>query len=450
MEKQDILIVGAGTAGCTTAAEAAKKGLRVCMIDMKPSELIGQKVCGDAIGKHHFDRLSIPYPSGEEFETRMTGMRIFSPDCETAFTIQGEGVTGFMVNRYRFGQRLLKQALDAGANLLDQTRAVAPLIQDGSVAGVETEQTNSEGKRKIAASITIDASGYLGSIRSRLPNEFRIESTINNMDLMVAYREVRADVSWGSDLGEIYLTQELVPGGYYWIFDKGDGRVNVGLGVQMTGTHPNPKEQLYRHVLSQALFKESKLEQGGGGVVPTRRPMDSLVSNGVMLVGDAACLVNPIHGGGIGPSMLSGKLAAETAVEALEKRDVRREALWQYNIKYMQSYGAKQASLDIFRLLLQSISDNDLNFGMKNGLVKEEDVLRASLTGDLQLGIRDKAERTLKAAGRPGLLMRLEKTAGKMREIKALHQDYPSPKGFENWKRKVDSVYESLADWERD
>ncbi len=446
MEKQDLLVVGAGTAGSTTAAEAAKKGLRVCIVDMKPSELIGQKVCGDAIGKHHFDRLNIPYPSGGELEAEMTGMRIFSPDRETAFRIQGEGVTGFMINRHRFGQRLLKQALDAGATLLDQTRAVAPFIQDGFVAGIETEQTSSKGKGRIAASITVDASGYLGVIRSRVPSDLRLESTINSRDLMAAYREIRTDVSWGSDLCEIYLTQELVPGGYYWIFDKGDGRVNVGLGVQITGTHPNPREQLYRHVLSHAPFKESKLEQGGGGIVPTRRPMDSLVSNGVMLVGDAACLVNPIHGGGIGPSMLSGKLAAETAVEALEKGDVRREAFWQYNIKYMQSYGAKQASLDIFRLLLQNISDDDLNFVMKNRLVKEEDVLRASLTGDLRLSIRDKAGRALKGAGDPGLLMRLEKAAGKMREIKALYQEYPSPEDFEHWKRKVNSVYESSAD----
>jgi len=444
MEKQDLLVVGAGTAGATAAAEAAKKGLRVCIVDMKPSELIGQKVCGDAIGRHHFDRLKMPCPSGQEFEGEMTGMRLFSPDRQTALRIQGEGVTGFVINRHRFGQRLLKQALDAGATLLDQTRVIAPLLRGEYVVGIEAEQMGSKGRVEIAASITVDASGYLGVVRSKLPDTFSVESTINSKDMIVAYREIRSDVSWSSDLGEIYLTQQLAPGGYYWIFDKGNGRVNVGLGVQMTGVHPNPKEQLYRYVLSQAPFKESKLEQGGGGIVPTRRPMDSLVSNGVMLIGDAACLVNPIHGGGIGPSMLSGKLAAETAVEALEKGDVRRKALWQYNVKYMQSYGAKQASLDIFRLLLQGISDDELNFGMKSGLVKEEDVLQASLIGDLRLSARDKAERALKSVGRLGLLMKLEKTASKMREIKALYQNYPSPEDFERWKHKVDSI-KSLA-----
>lgn len=154
-------------------------------------------------------------------------------------------------------------------------------------------------------------------------------------------------------------------------------------------------------------------------------------------------MVNPIHGGGIGPSMLSGRLAAEKALEALKEGNVSKESLWQYNVRYMQRYGGKQAGLDILRLLLQNISDDDLNFGLKNRLLKEEDILRTSMLGDLHLSIKDKAERALKGMGRPGFLMRLEKTASQMRKIKALYREYPSPKGLERWKREVASVYES-------
>lgn len=442
MEKQDLVVIGAGTAGAVAAAEAAKKGLKVCLVDVKAKGLIGQKVCGDAIAKHHFDNLNMKYPSGDEFEHEMVGIHVISPNRETSLSIRGEGVTGFVINRHRFGQRLVKEALDAGATLLDETRVIGPLIRDGCVAGIEAEQGD-KGKVEIDASITVDAGGYSGVIRSKLPHAFGIEPTIKSEDMIVAYREIRSDVEWSSDLGEICLTQQSAPGGYYWIFDKGNGKVNVGLGIQMAGSHPNPKEQLYKHVLSQTPFKRSRMREGGGGIVPTRRPIDSLVSNGVMFVGDAACLVNPIHGGGIGPSMLSGKLAVETALEALEKGDASRGGLWQYNVKYMQSYGAKQASLDIFRLLLQVISDDDLNFSMKNRLVREEDVLWTSLMGDLRLSTKDKVERVLKGAGRPGLLMKMEKTASKMRKIKALYQTYPSLHEFDAWKQKVASIYKS-------
>jgi flavin-dependent dehydrogenase len=141
--------------------------------------------------------------------------------------------------------------------------------------------------------------------------------------------------------------------------------------------------------------------------------------------------------------MLSGRLAAETAVEALREGNVSRESLWRYNVRYMQRYGGKQAGLDILRLLLQNISDDDLNFGLKNRLVREEDILRTSMLGDLHLSIKDKAGRVLKGLGRPGFLMRLEKTASKMRGIKVLYQEYPSPKELGRWRRRIESVYES-------
>jgi digeranylgeranylglycerophospholipid reductase len=120
----------------------------------------------------------------------------------------------------------------------------------------------------------------------------------------------------------------------------------------MRDNFPNPKEQFYKHILTKPLFDGSLLLNGGAWYDPTRRPLDNMVGNGVIITGDAACLVNPIHGGGIGPSMISGYLAGKTIVEALEKGDVSQEALWQYNVKYMESYGTKQASLDVFRLLL--------------------------------------------------------------------------------------------------
>jgi len=113
----------------------------------------------------------------------------------------------------------------------------------------------------------------------------------------------------------------------------------------MTKDLPRPKPQLYNKVLSKPLFEGSTLITGGAWFVPTRRPLDCMTGNGIVMVGDSACQVNPIHGGGMGPSMLCGMFAGETIAEALEKEDVTREILWQCNVRCMQSYGAKQAGL---------------------------------------------------------------------------------------------------------
>lgn len=439
--RYDAIIVGAGTAGATAARYLAKNDFSVCLLDMKAQETIGEKVCGDAIAKHHFDLLKLDHPKGDELLCKVEGLAVYSPDKQSVLRVKDGGVNGFTVDRHKFGQRLLHDAMSAGATLLDQTRALEPVTREGGVTGVTVEDMCSRQLRTLEAPITIDASGYAGALRSKMPPEFGIEKEINAEDMIVAYREIRAGVDFTSDLSEIHISQEIASGGYYWLFDRGHGEVNVGLGVQMKTGHPNPKEQLYRHVLTQNLFKNSKILRGGGGIVPTRRPLPSLAANGIMFIGDAACLVNPIHGGGIGPSMLSGKLAADTADVALRKEDTSREVLWGLNTSYMKMYGAKQAGLDVFRLLLQSISDEELNFGIKQQLVTPREVLGASMEGELGYSITDKAQKVFRGIGRLGFLNRLRKTADLMHKARLLYLNYPCPDEFQSWKSRAESIF---------
>lgn len=434
----DLLVVGAGTAGCLASIEAAKAGLNVCLIDMKPEGRVGDKVCGDGVGRHHFDGIRLAYPSGVELSCRMEEADIYSPDMKTVFRLRSEG---FMVNRREFGQRLLRDALNQGVLFLDRMMALEPIIKGGYVRGVVAESLMEGVKRDIYAKVTIDSSGVSAVVRRSLPPELNLETKVNQEDMVLCYREIReVDEELGFNC-QIYLNQDIAPGGYFWIFPKGGRMVNVGIGVQMKKGCLNPKIQLYNHVLSKPLFKGSKIIHGGGGIAPTRRPLDCLASNGFMVAGDAACLANPIHAGGIGPSMLSGKLAAEAAVEALEGGDVSKEALWRYNVKYMKAYGAKQAGLHIFRLFLQSCVNEDLNYGMKHSLIKEEDVLKASLEGELSLSIPEKVVRVFRSLGRLRLINRLRVTSKIMREARELHIKYPEPKDFEVWRKQIKQVY---------
>lgn len=441
LKKFDVVVVGAGTAGCMTAKTAAKAGLEVGLIDIKAKEKIGEKVCGDAIGKHHFDNLRLKYPSGDELQSRIVGVKIYSPDMETVFQIKSERLYGFIVNRPLFGQRLLKLALDAGAILLDSTQVIEPILKDNTVIGVSTRDVKTETKMQLQSKLVVDASGFAAILRKKLPSEIGIDLEVSNEDVEACYREIRrlkGNVT-SPDFCEIYLDQDTAPGGYYWIFPEGETKTNVGLGVCMTKDFPKPKNQLYSKVLSKPLFEVSSVITGGAWCVPTRRPLNSMVGNGVLVVGDSACQVNPIHGGGMGPSMMGGMLAGETVVEALEIGDVTRESLWHYNVRYMQSYGAKQAGLDIFRIfLLKGVSNDEMNYGMKYQLITEEDIFKTSIGENVRLNITETARRGLKGLGKLSMLRRLRNTARLMREIKALYRKYPtSPKGFEEWKKKT-------------
>jgi len=443
MEKFDVLVVGAGTAGCLAAKTAAEKGLKVCVIDSKKKENIGAKICGDALGEHHLKTLGLEKPKGDELEKKIEGVQIFSPDLNTVFTIEDKDFVGYILNRRLFGQWLLNKAIDKGALLMESTQFLEPVFDGGFVVGGKVK---SAGKTiQLMSKVVVDASGFAGAVRQKLPNEMGIENKIENEDVEACYREIRQlkQEDENTKYCEIYLNSEVTPGGYTWIFPKRGAKVNVGLGICMRGKFPNPKKQLYKHILSKPQFEGSLLLSGGAWWDPTRRPLDNMVGNGVILTGDAASLVNPIHGGGIGPSMLSGFFAGKKIAEALENGEPTQSSLWGYNRMYMDSYGKKQASLDIFRMFLISSNDEDLNYGMNYKLVTENDVLKASMGDEFHLNVTEAATRVFRGRKRLGFLRKLKTTIDMMRQVRVHYDDYPnSPEDFEAWRLKTVELIE--------
>jgi geranylgeranyl reductase family protein len=448
LEKFDVVIVGAGTAGCLAAKTVAEKGLKACLIERKKREEIGEKVCGDALGEHHLKALGLEKPQGNELEKRIEGIRIYSPDLNTVFTVKHEDFIGNLLNRRLFGQWLLRKAVDEGADLLDSMQCLKPLVEKGFVTGVLTKNLKTGEQKELKGRVTVDASGFMGVVRKNLPKEIGIENEVANEDVEACYREIRQlkQEAESNDYCEIYLNQKAHPGGYAWIFPKGGARVNTGLGVCMRGKFPNPKKQFYKHVLTKPLFEGSLLLTGGAWYDPTRRPLDSMVGNGVMVTGDAACLVNPIHGGGIGPSMLGGHLVGRTIIEAVEKGDVSRNALWSYNCRYNEAYGAKQARHDVFKMLLLSSQDEDLNYGMRYHLLTEEDVLKAALGDEFHLNITETSRRVFRGLKRIGFLNKLRLTVKYMNQVRAHYKEYPeSSRNFEKWRRRTEALFKEAA-----
>lgn len=448
MEEFDVVVVGAGTAGCLAAKTTAEAGLKVCVVERKKEEEIGEKICGDALGEHHLKTLGLQKPQGGELEKRIEGIKIYSPDLQTVFTIEHEDFVGYLLNRRLFGQWLLRKALDVGSSLLDSTQCLEPIVKNHFVAGVMVKNLKTGKDVRLRSKMVVDASGFLAVVRKKLPEEIGIENEVANEDVEACYREIRQlkQETENTKYCEIYLNQKATPGGYTWIFLKGGARVNAGLGICMRGKFPNPKAQFYKHVLTRKLFEGSLLLNGGAWYDPTRRPLDNMVGNGVVIIGDAACLTNPIHGGGIGPSMLSGYLAGKTIVEALNKSDFSQKTLWPYNCRYKEMYGAKQATLDIFRLLLLKSRDADLNYGMNYQLLKEEDLLKAAMGEDFHLNITETAKRVFKGLRRVRFLNRLRLTANMMKQVKVHYKRYPeTPEDFEKWRLQTVALFKEAT-----
>ena len=432
------MIVGAGTTGLVTAKFLAEKGFKTLVVELKNEDEIGNKVCGDAISKEYFEKIPIGEPPDYAIEGYIKGAKIFSPDEKTIWTVPGEG---YMLNRRGFGRWLYNLAKDAGAEFYFNTRALGPVVKDGNVVGITVKRSGNI--QTINAKLVVDASGVACVIRRALPKSWAIAEPLDPKDTAVAYREIRLlkEPLEDDEYIRIYVSQEKAPGGYWWLFPyKGGQKVNLGLGVQGGVGHREPMWYFNKYLAPRF---PGKVLHAGGGIVPTRRPLDTMVTNGFATAGDAAYQVNPVHGGGIGSGMLGGYLLALNASKALEVGDVSEAELWNYNVDFMNAYGAKQAALDVFRIFLQSLTDEEINYGMTNKIIKEEDLLEASLKGDLKISALDKLGRVIRALGRPSLLPKLKVVASYMKKVKELYKNYPrSPSAFPMWRNEIKKVFE--------
>jgi hypothetical protein len=136
--------------------------------------------------------------------------------------------------------------------------------------------------------------------------------------------------------------------------------------------------------------------------------------------------------------MMGGNLAGKIIAEAIEKGDVSREGLWRYNVEYMRVYGVKQAGLDVFRVfLLKSISNDDINYGMKYQVITEDDLFRVGVGEELRLNITEKTRRAFRGLRKITMLRQLRDAAVFIKKMKSLYRSYPSPEEFEEWSEEV-------------
>jgi digeranylgeranylglycerophospholipid reductase len=442
--KSDVVVVGAGVAGLYSAALLGSMGWRVVLVESKARSEIGNKVCGDAIGVHHFRELNLEVPSSV-IDHRYSGVVVYTYSLKYSVTVPGEGVS---VNRVKFGQWLLKLALDSSVELLDRHSV---LEVRASERGVESIRARGVDGRvvEIEARAFIDASGAKPAIRSKVPLEWPIAERPYTTDYNLAYREVLEldkPVDWiDVNYATIILDTNIAPGGYWWVFPKrGDGLVvNTGLGVVWIGSN-NPRRNFENYVKPKF---PGRVLHAGGGLVPTRRPLPTLVWRNVVVVGDAAYTVNPVHGGGIGSSMLSAAIASKHLNSALEAGSVSEDSLWQVNIDYMRAYGAKQARLDVLRMYMQKLSNEDFEWTVKNRIVSGGEVHELGTKGDLAEHVVHALSAFIRLLGRPSLLNQLRVVRSYMKKISELHTDqYPSkPSEIRAWMSRVEGLLEEYT-----
>jgi flavin-dependent dehydrogenase len=466
----DIIVAGGGLAGmivATSAAYYSKQSMKILVIDRNSYSDLGKKtvngwICGDAVGKNSVDymtsKIGVSWGS-PEIEHPVKGVIAYSPDHETGISFDGDG---YILNRRVLPQRQLNDALKMGIEVIDNVALRKLISENNFIIGVEGENLNTKQVFKKTAKLTIDCTGVTSVLRTNLPINSFIQKKIDRDDLestgryIYKFKPVNDDKThFDPDYCIIHLDQVLAPGGYAWVFPKGKNKVNIGLGVQQkafnsynkkTGTNKNLKILIDEYVKINPIISEPEIPDGendegntwGTWQVSVRRQNDCLVCNGYMLVGDSAWMPKPLDAGGIGPAIIAATIAGKDAVEAIESSDFSEKTLWNYNKDFIDDYGYKTAGLEVFRRLLQTLTNDQINYGMKYFLSKF-DIEKITSGEHPEFGKLDKLGMLIRGALNKTLADDLKFTSQLNKQLVEHYNNYPaSPHKFPEWKNRLD------------
>jgi digeranylgeranylglycerophospholipid reductase len=354
--RTDVLVIGAGPAGSMTAKWAAKAGAKVVMIEKRQE--IGSPVrCGEGISKSWLEEVGI-VPNSKWINVEVEGARIYAPNekCLEINEKNAGNEVGYVVERDGFDKALAIDAANAGADVLLKTAATGILRENGKIVGVKAKRFGEP--FEIHAPVTIAADGFESQVGrwAGLPTNL----ALRDMDSCLQYRmtNVDCDVRYC----DFYLGK-VAPGGYVWIFPKAEGLANVGIGVQLSQIKTMAEARKYLDAWIEKhpqYSKGKKIDMVGGGV-SISAPLKQTVTDGFMIVGDAARMIDPLTGGGIANGCIAGKICGEVAAQAARDRTPTKEFFQAYEKGWRSRLEEKLYRNWLAKEKLCSLSDETFN-----------------------------------------------------------------------------------------
>jgi digeranylgeranylglycerophospholipid reductase len=355
-QNYDVIAVGGGPAGSISARECAKYGLKTLVID-KRQELGAPVRCGEGLGEVWLKKALLEYdPSWCLWESH--GAIVYAPNGKKV-EIRTKN-KGWVIERKLFEKKLAEQAIHAGAKYLLKSRVYNVLKEKDTVCGVRVETP--EGNFNIRAKLVIAADGVDSkTARCAGINTF---NPISEVDSGYEY-EMTGVKCEPNDLIHLFVGNEIASRGYVWIFYKSVDRANVGIGISgatnKDGT-TTAKYYLDKFIASHPeFFKNAGIIEIKGGCCPVSAPLEKPYANGLLIVGDAAHMVNPIHGGGMGTAMEAAMIAGKIAKKAIDSNDISEKTLKEYAEKWYKERGNQLLQVLKVRRFFEKLSDKDLN-----------------------------------------------------------------------------------------
>lgn len=348
----DVLVVGGGPAGLIAARELRSIAPGLDVVLLERDRAIGAPVrCGEGVGSAGL--CEFLDPAGASWVSRrITRVIFWAPDGTEVRVAEGD--VGYVLDRSRFEPAIAAEAGRLGAEIVLGTEATALARADD---GWVVETAGPRGAGRIRARVVIGADGVEGMIGRWAGLDTRVPA--RDMESCAQY--VVAGIDFDPDAIYLHFGREIAPGGYAWLFPKGVGVANVGLGIVALRAAPG---RAARHYLDRYVAEHFptgvKTSATVGGVI-VHTTVKRTVADGLLLCGDAAHMINPLSGGGIVNAMKAGRLAANVAADALAAGDTSTARLQRYHDEWMALLGDDHVRFHRLKDALAAFDDSFFN-----------------------------------------------------------------------------------------
>lgn len=351
----DVIVVGGRIGGSVSSLIASQNDVDVLMIEKRQE--IGTPVqCAEGTTLSTFETLEMK-PSKKYVSTEIKGATVHAPDGRSVDLegviddnfLDDTGLQGYILDRKVFDKHLAIQSAKAGTDIMMKTTVTDLLRKDGQICGVVAKHLGKT--MEIKADMIIAADG----VESNMTRLAGLTKPRTTKDICSCAQYELVGLDFDPHKLNFYFGQEIAPGGYLWMFPKGEDSINVGLGVR---TSKNTAYHYLNKFISR--YDATPVELNIGGV-PLSGPIDKTYTDNFLVVGDAAGQVDPVTGGGIHLTVFCAKIAGEVAADAVKNGDTSKNVLKKYDMLWREKF-EKNLKLSLkYRKAADKLTDKDMN-----------------------------------------------------------------------------------------
>jgi digeranylgeranylglycerophospholipid reductase len=348
----DVLVVGAGPAGAVAAWEAKRAAPELDVLLIERDRAVGAPVrCAEGVGDAGLREFAAP-EEAPWVARKITRVIFLAPDDTEVKVAQRD--VGWILDRTRFDAYLAAQAVAAGADLRVGIEATGMQRCPDSRWHVRLRGAGNE--ETVRARVVIGADG----VEAMVGRWAGLETRVPARDMESCAQYVVQGIDFDPDAIYLQFGDRVAPGGYAWVFPRGDDSANVGLGLVALRSDGRTARAYLDEWVARRYPRGARTGYTVGGVI-VHTTVRKTYAEGVLLAGDTAHMINPLSGGGIVNAMKAGRLAGGTAAAAIREGDTSERRLASYHDSWMNLLGDDHLKYYRIKQALEGLSDDFFN-----------------------------------------------------------------------------------------